>query len=313
MRDERLEWIDAAKGFGMVLVVLGHMSIPQAVSKVIFSFHMPLFFMISGYLYHGGFSRRWVAGKIDSLLISYLVYGVIIISVWRVIGKQGGVDSWLMGNGIGVTWFLMCLFWTEVVGAVVLRFIRIPLFVIVAIVCASMIGAIVPHFCPVGVMMVRSLFAAVAFWLFGSWLRAISFFQMIDGVSKPLLRFLVAILLGLSLLALIQRVDMASGDLGNPLLFYFTGTASSVLVLMAFHRYEMLKHLTVLKFIGSRTLEFMHFHTIIPSLVTLVMASFLPKAFQRIVCIGLVVAFSWVAHRFVPILSGRALVIRRWA
>ena len=49
---KRINWIDQAKGIGILLVVIGHMNIPQDLSKIIFSFHMPLFFFISGYLYN---------------------------------------------------------------------------------------------------------------------------------------------------------------------------------------------------------------------------------------------------------------------
>lgn len=51
MRDRS---IDAAKGIAIILVVLGHVctGIPWLV-KWIYSFHMPLFFMISGYLREG--------------------------------------------------------------------------------------------------------------------------------------------------------------------------------------------------------------------------------------------------------------------
>ena len=49
---KRLEWIDLAKGIGIILMIIGHMpSIPSAVHNWIFSFHMPLFFFLSGYMF----------------------------------------------------------------------------------------------------------------------------------------------------------------------------------------------------------------------------------------------------------------------
>ncbi len=54
------EWILIAKGVGIVLVVIGHFY-PQIspaywieIRQIIYSFHMPLFFIISGYLYRYG-------------------------------------------------------------------------------------------------------------------------------------------------------------------------------------------------------------------------------------------------------------------
>ncbi|MBR6159984.1 MAG: acyltransferase family protein [Lachnospiraceae bacterium] len=50
-KTKRLDYLDMAKGFGIILVVLGHMEDIATGTRVwISSFHMPLFFMISGIL-----------------------------------------------------------------------------------------------------------------------------------------------------------------------------------------------------------------------------------------------------------------------
>lgn len=41
--------IDIAKGIGIILVVYGHLACP--VAREIFLFHMPLFFLLSGYFF----------------------------------------------------------------------------------------------------------------------------------------------------------------------------------------------------------------------------------------------------------------------
>lgn len=51
--DKRIAWIDCAKGIAMLLVILGHTvanngnAIEQMIRGGIFSFHMPLFFILS--------------------------------------------------------------------------------------------------------------------------------------------------------------------------------------------------------------------------------------------------------------------------
>lgn len=48
---QRNSVIDIAKGIGIILVILGHLvSYEDYISSYIFSFHMPLFFFITGYL-----------------------------------------------------------------------------------------------------------------------------------------------------------------------------------------------------------------------------------------------------------------------
>lgn len=43
--------IDIVKGFGIALMVIGHSGCPKWMSDFIYSFHMPLFFICSGYFY----------------------------------------------------------------------------------------------------------------------------------------------------------------------------------------------------------------------------------------------------------------------
>lgn len=54
---KRFDYLDELRGFAVLLVVLGHLYLPYTtegslhpVARAIYSFHMPLFFFISGYL-----------------------------------------------------------------------------------------------------------------------------------------------------------------------------------------------------------------------------------------------------------------------
>lgn len=52
---KRIEYIDIARGIGIVLVVMGHndfAAVSPFLYKVIYSFHMPLFFFLSGYFFN---------------------------------------------------------------------------------------------------------------------------------------------------------------------------------------------------------------------------------------------------------------------
>lgn len=49
---QRFIWVDYLKATLIFLMVLGHSSQQGIVGEVLSSFHMPAFFMISGFLYH---------------------------------------------------------------------------------------------------------------------------------------------------------------------------------------------------------------------------------------------------------------------
>ena len=53
-QNSRIDWIDVFKGWGIMLIVVGHLPVPFFFREWIFSFHVPLFFFISGFLYKPG-------------------------------------------------------------------------------------------------------------------------------------------------------------------------------------------------------------------------------------------------------------------
>lgn len=42
MNEQRIQWIDSARGIGILLVVIGHVSKSPYLGKFIYSFHMPI-------------------------------------------------------------------------------------------------------------------------------------------------------------------------------------------------------------------------------------------------------------------------------
>ena len=53
-QDNRISWLDISKGFVILLMIVGHSSMPQWISQWIWSFHMPFFFFVSGLMYVPG-------------------------------------------------------------------------------------------------------------------------------------------------------------------------------------------------------------------------------------------------------------------
>lgn len=58
IKEDRNVDIDAMKGIGIILVVVGHMVWPFPINKLIYSFHMPLFVCLSGIVFNAEKSRK---------------------------------------------------------------------------------------------------------------------------------------------------------------------------------------------------------------------------------------------------------------
>lgn len=77
---KRIEYIDSCRGGAMILVVLSHTTaFPWPVGRIIGSFYMPMFFIISGMLYSTRGKNDWskVFRKIKHLLVQYVKYTLI--------------------------------------------------------------------------------------------------------------------------------------------------------------------------------------------------------------------------------------------
>jgi fucose 4-O-acetylase-like acetyltransferase len=115
--------VDIAKGIGIMLVVLGHNWFSGRsgdLHRIIFSFHIPLFFFLSGvFLDPGKRFTRLVADKYRSLLKPYILICALFICAKAVVKREPPLD-WIWGflSAIGdklppyinAVWFLPHLF-----------------------------------------------------------------------------------------------------------------------------------------------------------------------------------------------------------
>lgn len=72
--------ITAAKGIGIILVVIGHI-LEGVISPAIFTFHMPFFFILSGVIYKTYPNNEFTIKKTQRLIYPYLFYSMLFISL----------------------------------------------------------------------------------------------------------------------------------------------------------------------------------------------------------------------------------------
>lgn len=77
-KENRLDYVDFLKGMGILLVIIGH-TINSVLRGVIFSFHMPLFFMTSGMTYSFAVSKDDFYFKTRKATKKLLMPAIILI------------------------------------------------------------------------------------------------------------------------------------------------------------------------------------------------------------------------------------------
>lgn len=141
----RIKYFDIAKGIAILAVIIGHCALKvndltsqismQAAYRICFSFHMPFFFILSGYFMHPERSFRWIKES-KQLLCTYLLSSSAVLVGVTCLGtilhedRAALLRSWIgaviYGSGdltdrtlwpvdqrIGAIWFLLALFWAR--------------------------------------------------------------------------------------------------------------------------------------------------------------------------------------------------------
>ena len=141
----RAEWIDVCRGIGIWLVILGHCNPPF--NKYIYSFHMPLFFILSGYL----FKKRNLSIHANKMVIRYIVpyFVLCIINLIMQMIKDGGHGFLKYAIGIlysrGTTewmpncsplWFMTCITCALFIYNLILSVKNVKIHFVLIVLCA---------------------------------------------------------------------------------------------------------------------------------------------------------------------------------
>lgn len=101
---ERKKELDIIKGCGILLMVIGHSGFPFW--HFIYLFHMPIFFIASGYVFNSSYSQNYdsiktfVYKRIKSLWLPFFTFSSFFLLLWNVFVKinlyTGGVKHYLI-------------------------------------------------------------------------------------------------------------------------------------------------------------------------------------------------------------------------
>ncbi len=139
--EQRLDWVDSAKGIGIVLVVYGHVArglehggivadsrLYRLVDASIYSFHMPLFFFLSGLFFLSSFRKQGIGllrGKMGSIVLPYLFWSVLQLGCKITLrgytnSQAGWGELWtILWRPVEQFWFLYALLLIFIVTSLV--------------------------------------------------------------------------------------------------------------------------------------------------------------------------------------------------
>ena len=132
----RIAYLDAAKGCAILSVILSHLWIPE-LTHLLFSFHMPLFFVLAGYFLKREVApRTWVCSRARRILVPFALTACVLgfarlallhcageLSLSSALGVAKGImaGSPSFTSSVGPLWFLPALFVAQVAVQAALR------------------------------------------------------------------------------------------------------------------------------------------------------------------------------------------------
>lgn len=271
--------IDVAKGIGIILVIAGHLfTYKSVISMMIFSFHMPVFFFLSGMLYRKNeysvflflkekFKKLWYPFFLV-MLLGFLIS--LLLPSWRESLTLNSILSDLYKAQpekfhVGQIWFLACLFHVEFIYHVMywklLRKIScasvIIIFIIIAVMGKEVVN--VNSFFPYHRLPIKidSAIMGMFFYGIGHYYMQFMYTQKLfnDKCVFALLGLICSPLNGWSNLADVSY---------NSFILYFLFSLSGIFFVLWLAR--KLQHVKFLQFIGKNSLEIFTMHSFLISL-----------------------------------------------
>lgn len=319
----RLVWLDQLKAISMYIVILGHALLKfkkHGVCKFIYSFHMPLFFMISGFTfnpYKYSSIIDCVKDKLIKLAYPYVMLNLLVIPLWYINMETGmiGEDSFpkiLLGilysnNSVArapsnATWFIMTLFMAEIIYYLLFYFFRDDksVFLMSCILCV--LGVIAPLENEVFDAPFHLDVSLVAQFFYGCGYLLRKNFNLIQEFfyKNTCFKVVALILTGVLFCYLNKHVDFSVEVYSN---FVYTLISSLTVSITLFYLFAKLDfHSKILSYIGKNTIIILAFHLLVLRVLQAFYPFFKTGKFYALIASFIIYALMiptiWIVNKF---------------
>ena len=303
----RIDYIDMSKGIGMLAIIWGHIMLTGWSNALVYSFHIPLFFFLSGMMFDrkkyptfGLFIKR----RTKSLLIPYVMFSFVTWVLWASLNilQHNKVNFFrpllqtVLAQGSGgflvhnvPLWFVTCLFVVEALYYLISglpKWVNIGICIFMAFIGNYMIRGGHLSFYRLLPWNIEGAMSAILFYAAGNLLMSALTHDQIQGLAKKNLALTLFSIVVLTMVLSISscwngHVTIGSNSLGkNTLLFYcngFIGTVSTILfsiflVFINVKRIVFKRVLEFFKWIGQNSYYVMASHVPVKGLFVLLFA-----------------------------------------
>lgn len=280
--------IDLAKGICIILMVAGHTGVPKWLGQFIYLFHMPFFFLASGYLFREknlDNTGKYIKKKFKGLWYPFVFWSIVYLLLHNLFTffnfyghsyslKETGslLVRYVLTAGteqlLGGFWFLTSLLFATIVGFLYYKWIGFSTKAIVwGIVIALALAELV---CYLGIFKetihINSRdFTAVAYFLTGTLTARIDE----DIMKKYRFPIISTAIVFLALQTTFMPVTISSLTVSTVIPFYITSSCAGIALIQLCYLAPETSFFRAIAKIGTRTIDVLIFHFLIFKLVSL--------------------------------------------
>lgn len=285
---QRIQALDIAKGIGIVLVVIGHSINGDALlGRIIWSFHMPLFFIIAGMCFNNAKYTDLsilIKNRLRTLLLPAIIFTIIDILLLEVLIPEKAtalVESVKWQGFTFAKWFLGVLFMTEIVyGAInkiTLRFNRAGGVIVLIAIISYITGCIFSHYNIVGPYSLCTVFSAISFYSIGNLIRP--YISLLEYLRHKNIITISGLILLIMIDMLTHRhLDMASNSI--TVIDFIPAYIGTIMIIVASQSILESFHFGKIKenflWLGRNTLCIMCIHQLFITLSSTFICPFIP-------------------------------------
>lgn len=287
---KRLNFVDISRGLAMIFIVLGHTLVHSEhcniIFKLLYSFHVVLFFVVSGYTFKIKNDKsfiEFIKNKFIRIMIPYFIWGFLFLIPYMILGGNVGntlgttssfnlktqIINVIYGNGNmsalkqnSSLWFLPALFTMEVIYYFIIDFInkneKYKIFILLPLLLITYVSTnFLNILLPWGIN--TALNVGIFFYI-GYLLNEYKIFEKDSKWLKPYILILVLLIGLISCFFNKDTVSCIDYKYGNVTLALLSGLCLSIsTIYIAF----IINKNKILEYIGKNTMGILIFHKLV--------------------------------------------------
>jgi len=276
--NKRCVWIDITKAFAIFFIVLGHSLNGAGLWKWLYGFHVPLFIIVSGFLFVKKYDyKKVLINKIKTIMIPYWCVSLLSILIYIFLGNYIVSDEnlsfllcikgMLWANGeTGIMkwnlplWFLPMFFVLQLVAMFFLDNKKDNKIIIINLFISLIIAVLTYNFDVLTNMpfALETVIYLMPFFILGMLFNNI--FKNIKWDKKTCLLIISIVLafIGTIIILYQDNIDYVSDQYRNYFLFFISATLISFSIMIFSRIFE--NNLTILSVVGEKSLTILLFH-----------------------------------------------------